>query len=263
MEKSNIRNLVGQRFGKLLVIKIADKNKWKTQGKKKRVSWLCKCDCGNEVIYSTPQLCYDGYKSCGCINKEKQHFACKSLIHKTWSSMLTRCYNTKRKFYYLYGGRGITVCEDWLGSNPKGFSNFYEWSIHNGYKEELLNNHKNKLTLDRIDCDKGYSPDNCRWITNEEQQSNKRADKKFNYNGETKTIKQWLKQFYFKCNDYYRLLRIGLTNEQVLNFISLPETSNLQLLRKDIIGERYTIENGNKRLFDKFLNKFVSISDFI
>lgn len=259
---SSKKDLTGQRFGRLLVVKLADKSQWKYLTGKRKVSWICKCDCGNEVIKSTADLCYLGTKSCGCISKEKQHFACKSPIHRTWNTMMTRCYNQNHEFYYLYGGRGVDVCDEWKGSNPKGFSNFYDWAMKSGYEEHFMSNGRNFLTLDRIDTDKGYSPDNCRWIPNKEQQNNKRADKDFNYNGETKTIKQWLKQFYFKCNDYYRLLRIGLTNKQVLDFISSEDTLKLQESRKDIVGERYTIEKGNKRLFDKFLNKIVSLADF-
>lgn len=220
MNKSSIRDLTGQRFGKLLVIEMADKSKWKVSSNKKRVSWICKCDCGNEVIYSTPHLCYYGMKSCGCLSKEKQHFACKSPIHKTWDSMLRRCYNKNRKQYYLYGGRGIKVCDDWLGSNPKGFSNFYSWAVNNGYKEDILPSGKNKWTLDRIDNDKDYSPENCRWITNEEQQKNKRMYKEFEYNNEIKTMLSWCKQYNLVWTEYYKLLKIGYDNKTILDYIS-------------------------------------------
>lgn len=258
----SIIDLTGQRFGRLLVVKMADKSDWKSLYGKKRVSWICQCDCGNVTIKRSHDLCYSGTYSCGCIRKERQHFANKSQIHRTWDTMLMRCYDKNRAQYYLYGGRGIEVCDEWLRSSPKGFSNFYNWAIKNGYKEEMLPNGKNKWTLDRIDADKGYSLDNCRWVTNTQQQNNKRADKPFEYNNETKTIKQWLRQYYFKCNDYYRLLRIGLTNKQVLDFISSEDTFKLQESRKDVKGERYVIEKGGCKLFDKFLNKSVSIEDF-
>lgn len=230
MDKNKIRDLTGKKFGKLLVIKIADKELWKTYSKTKRVSWVCKCDCGNEVIYSTPQLCYYKNKSCGCIKKEKQHFACKSNLHKTWSSMLMRCYNKKRNQFYLYGGRGIKVCDEWLGSNPKGFSNFYDWSIKNGYKQEILKNGRNKWTLDRIDVDKDYSPENCRWITNEQQQKNKRIYYLFEYNGEIKSMLSWCHKYNFLCRDYYKFLKLGYNNKQILDYISLKNPTAVQQL---------------------------------
>lgn len=255
-------DLTGKRFGRLLVLEMADKSDWKVLSGKKRVTFKCECDCGSKILCPSIFLTSGKQKSCGCIRKEKEHFACKSPIHRTWNTMMTRCYNQNHESYYLYGGRGVGVCDEWKGSDPKGFSNFYDWAMKSGYEEHFMSNGRNFLTLDRIDTDKGYSPDNCRWIPNKEQQNNKRADKDFNYNGETKTIKQWLKQFYFKCNDYYRLLRIGLTNKQVLDFISSEDTFKLQESRKDVKGERYVIEKGGCKLFDKFLNKSVSIEDF-
>ena len=226
-----IRDLTGQRFGKLVVVKIADKTKWRVLSGKKRVSWVCKCDCGSEIIRDTHILCYSGLQSCGCLKKEKQHFACDSKIHKTWGDMITRCYNSKRKSYYLYGGRGIKVCDEWLGSNPKGFSNFYNWAIANGYKEEKLSNGRNKLTLDRIDNDKNYSPNNCRWITNAEQQRNKRIHKEIEYDGETKTMLAWCHQYNLVWQDYYKLLRFGYDNRVILDYITgkikLPEVQQL------------------------------------
>lgn len=224
----SIRDLTGQRFGRLMVVKIADKSEWKSLYGKKRVSWICKCDCGNQVIKRTHDLCYSKCSpSCGCISKEKQHFACKSPIHRTWDTMLMRCYNKNRVQYYLYGGRGIKVCDDWLGSNPKGFSNFYDWAMNNGYKEEKLPNGRNKWTLDRIDSDKDYCPENCRWVTNAEQQRNKRINKEFEYDGITKTMLSWCQQYKLVWTDYYKLLRLGYDNKTILDYItgkiSLPE----------------------------------------
>lgn len=90
-------------------------------------------------------------------------------LHKVWQGMKARCYNRNEKSYYNYGGRGITVCDEWLGED--GFYNFFNWAMENGYDEEAP---KGECTLDRINNYKGYSPDNCRWISIEEQNKNKR-----------------------------------------------------------------------------------------
>lgn len=254
-------DLTGKRFGRLLVVELVDKAEWRVLSGKKRVTFKCECDCGSKILCPSIFLTSGKQKSCGCIRKEKEHFACKTKIHKTWSDMMTRCYNPKRKFYYLYGGRGITVCPEWIGSNTKGFANFYDWSINNGYKEEVLNNGRNKLTLDRIDCDKGYSPENCRWITNEEQQNNKRADKLFEYNGECKAIKLWLKQYFVKCNDYYRLARLGLTNKNILGFVSSKQ--QIDINSKIGKGDRYKYTDNQNAVYDRITNKIWNKDDFL
>lgn len=221
------KDLTGKKFGRLLVLEMANKSDWKVLSGKKRVTFKCECDCGSKILCPSIFLTSGKQKSCGCIRKEKEHFACKYSIHKTWDSMLMRCYNPNRKQYYLYGGRGIKVCDEWLGSNPKGFSNFYTWAITHGYKEELLSNGRNNLTLDRIDCNKDYCPENCRWITNDEQQRNKRIYKEFEYEGKTKTMLAWCQQYKLAWTKYYKLLRLGYDNKYILDCITgkikLPE----------------------------------------
>lgn len=217
-------DLIGFRSGSLLVIEKTDKRV------NRHTVWKCKCDCGS-IFYTEGRRIKSGMVvSCGCIMKDRQHFATHRPIHRVWNTMIERCYNSNKNQFYLYGGRGIKVCDEWLGSSPKGFSNFYDWAIKNGYKEEILPNGRNKWTLDRIDPDKDYCPENCRWITNDDQQQNKRADKLFTYNGETKTIKQWLKQYFVKCQDYYTLLRMGYDNKFILNFISSVDKEKLLII---------------------------------
>ena len=100
-------------------------------------------------------------------------------LHNIWKNMLERCTNPNHKNYEIYGGRGITVCDEWLAS----FDIFYEWAIHNGYKEQL--------SLDRIDVDGGYNPSNCRWVTQKAQCNNTHRNISVEFNGETHTLKQW------------------------------------------------------------------------
>ena len=138
---------------------------------RKKTYWRFRCDCGNEIVVCTYNVFYGNTSSCGCYKIEvtkatvTKHGGCHTRLHKTWMGMKYRCYNKKSQYYYLYGGRGITVCDEWLHD----FVAFRDWALANGYADDLL--------IDRIDNDKGYSPDNCRWATAYEQVHNRRPRK--------------------------------------------------------------------------------------
>lgn len=252
--KRNV-NLVGKRYGRLTVIEETKKRSHH------HIVWKCMCDCGNFVEISSHDLITR--KSCGCIREEKRHFATCEPIHRIWNTMIERCYWEKHNFYYLYGGRGIRVCDEWRcdNGNVKAFSNFYDWSITHGYTNEKLPNGMAKYTIDRIDPDGDYCPENCRWITNAEQQINKRADKTFTYNGETKTIKQWLKLYFVKCNDYYRLLFLGYTNKQILDFISINEQIGINYINFwTTKKERFYYTSDRKNIIDKFTGELFDMN---
>ena len=156
-------DLTGQRFGRLVVIERAE-------NKGEKVRWLCQCDCGNTVLVATNGLRNGGTKSCGCLHKElfthKSHNGTKTRLYRIWCGMKNRCYNKKVKSYDKYGGSGITVCAEWLHD----FGAFQEWALSHGYADNL--------SIDRIDNEKGYSSDNCRWATAVEQNNNRRKFKK-------------------------------------------------------------------------------------
>ena len=174
-------DITGKRFGRLVAISGNERDCHRN------VLWTCKCDCGNEVKIILESLKNGRTKSCGCLNKEKRgknnliHGKSKTRIYHIWRDMKDRCTNPSRSTYKYYGARGINVCKQWSGSND--FLNFYKWSMANGYKDDL--------TIDRIDVNGNYCPENCRWIDIKMQSNNKTDNKFISYNGETKTVAQW------------------------------------------------------------------------
>ncbi len=157
-------DLLGKRFGMLTVVGYSHSEKWKPR-------WRCVYDCGNEAVVSAESLLDGHTKSCGCLVHRK---GIKQLcatepghrLHRIWAGMKSRCYNPNATGYKNYGGRGISICDEWRDD----FLSFLAWATKNGYQEGL--------TIDRVDNDKGYSPENCRWATKVEQNRNKRTVKK-------------------------------------------------------------------------------------
>jgi hypothetical protein len=160
-EMSKTRDLTGEISGRLKAISFAGRD---AHG---NALWLCRCECGEEVIVKGYNLVANASKSCGCLRKEKiresntKHGMHGSRLYQIWNGMLTRCENEKRHDYKYYGGRGISVCEEW-----HGFADFLAWAIGNGYSEEL--------TIDRKQVNGNYCPENCRWVTFAEQMRNTR-----------------------------------------------------------------------------------------
>lgn len=174
-------DLDGKRFGRLLVIERAGQNKWK-----------CKCDCGNEVTVLGSNLTRGNSTSCGCYANELNSIRSTThgdskkdskyhRLYKIWTGMKTRCYNSHTKQYKYYGKNGIKLCDDWLA-----YSNFKQWSIENGYNDSL--------TIDRIDINGNYCPENCRWATKKEQANNKSTSVFLTVCGKTKTVNEWAKE---------------------------------------------------------------------
>lgn len=176
--------LTGQKFGRLTVVQRVENDK------KGAACWLCKCDCGNEKVVQASQLKSGMTKSCGCLLREVSgarffvHGLKHTRLYDVWSSIKARCFNLKNEHYKDYGGRGIKMCDEWKND----FKVFYNWSIANGYNETAK---KYECTIDRIDNNKDYAPDNCRWVTQKEQCNNKRNNHLITYNNETHTVMQW------------------------------------------------------------------------
>lgn len=162
---SRKKNLIDQKFGRLEVIEESQPFRNK-DGSIQCAGWVCKCECGNIAIIRANSLQTHKTKSCGCLNKEKPsnnitHHMSNSPLYKKYKSMKRRCFDPKSQNYKYYGGKGITICQEWL----EDFMNFYNWAMENGYRDEL--------TIERKDVNKDYEPENCCWIPLAEQVYNR------------------------------------------------------------------------------------------
>lgn len=179
------KDLTGMRFRKLTVLEYTNK-----RNLNRNILWRCLCDCGNEIYVATSCLNSGHTKSCGCEKnnfvemgkiggKFGKHHLSRTRLYKCYNHMINRCHNSSNIQYKDYGGRGITVCEEWKND----FMSFYNWAMSNGYKDDL--------TIDRIDVNGNYEPNNCRWVNMRKQNNNRRNNHIIIYNGERKTLEEW------------------------------------------------------------------------
>lgn len=209
---------IGKKYNRLTVIGIEHR----LSGRYAKPYAICNCDCGRSVTTQIQNVKLGITKSCGCIEEEILEKAkdgravarSKSPLYGTWSGMKARCFNEKNRNYKDYGGRGITVCPDWLG--PEGFDRFEAWSYENGYKPE------SGLSLDRIDVNGNYEPSNCRYANIHIQAVNKRPAKRrtvktYAIDGEEKTLNQWCSKYHISdVAVKYRMNTLGMTLEEAL-----------------------------------------------
>lgn len=178
----NPSSMIGKRFGSLTVKSfVGTKNISYPKGERYvKEIYECMCDCGRTAQLDGRNLVKGRANGCGhCGNATRTHGQSKTRLYRIWCNMHNRCYNTTANSYKNYGGRGITVCKEWNDD----FMVFYDWAIRSGYKSFL--------TLDRINPDLGYCPENCRWATKKEQANNRRNNKKITFDGQTHTLAEW------------------------------------------------------------------------
>ncbi len=186
---SRFIDLTGQRFGRLVVEGFAGADK------KRNALWNCKCDCGQRRVVAGNNLRSGHTKSCGC--SHIAHGKCCTRLHRIWANMKTRCYDPQSRAYKNYGGRGILICDEWRDD----FQKFYDWAINCGYQDDLM--------IDRIDNDKGYYPDNCRWVNIEVQNNNKRSNIKIEHQGKVQTLAQWSKELEIEMDVLWHRIRVS------------------------------------------------------
>jgi hypothetical protein len=203
-------DLSNKKFNKLLVIKriedyITPKGNHTTQ-------WLCICECGNQTKALSRELKNGHKKSCGCLLEEfKIHGLSHNPLYGILSRMYSSCYNNKYCDYEYYGGRGITLCDQWnknMVGKKQSMINFYNRSMGNGYKKGL--------TIDRINNNGNYSPDNCRWATVKEQCNNRRSNHILFYKNEKFTMQQASEKFNINYHTLKCRLKRGWSVEKSL-----------------------------------------------
>lgn len=184
-------DLTGKRFGRLTVIGRAD-NKGKIS------VWKCRCDCGTEKDIMSSHLRYGRIVSCGCQSRERiaklnlTHGKSKTRLYNIWTGIKTRCYDKNCSSYKNYGERGIIMCDEWIDN----YEAFESWAESKGYRDDL--------SIERIDVNGNYCPENCRWATHKEQSNNTRRNIKVDYQGETLTLKELSEKLKI---DYKRLFK--------------------------------------------------------
>lgn len=199
------KDLTGIRKGRLVAIRVAYK-------KNHRNVWECQCDCGNKAYVDDGNFCFGTTVSCGCVKKENfekvqqnhiKHNQTKTETYKSWLAMKSRCYNVNNPRYNCYGDRNIKVCDRWLHS----FENFLE----------DMGERPKGSSLDRIDVNGDYTPNNCRWATSFQQGNNRRNTKYLDFDGERKSLSEWSKLLGIKRNTLYSRLSSGWSIEKTLN----------------------------------------------
>lgn len=201
-------DLAGRRFGRLIVIDEAGRNQ------ARHVTWLCRCDCGATVIRVGSNLKRGKVTSCGCLPNPGHflpaHGQEGTPLYRRWQAMMTRTTNPNHPAFHNYGGRGIRVCDRWLS-----FTNF---------ATDMGPSFQVHLTLDRIDTNGPYEPNNCRWITNAQQQRNRRNNHRLTCHGRSMTLVEWTEVLALPRSTIEYRLKHGWTVQRALTKGVAPET---------------------------------------
>lgn len=176
-----LKDMTGMRFGRLTVLERGER-----KGKYTGAFWKCKCDCGTIVVVQGASLRKGESKSCGCFRLEKirkspEEKNTGTRLYAIWQGIKRRTLTKTNPRYADYGGRGITICDEWKDD----FEAFRDWALANGYRDDL--------SIDRKDVNGNYEPSNCHWATDLEQGNNTRRNRRIEYNGEVHTLTEWAK----------------------------------------------------------------------
>ena len=239
-------DLTGQTHGRLTVIRKANHG---------RTQWVCRCECGN--IKTMCASDFFRYQSCGCLEKENKrnlgrhsitHGMTETILYKKYCGMKERCHNPNYLYYHRYGGRGIKVCKEWKES----FEAFAKWAYENGYDDSKTGYEQ---TLDRIDNDKDYCPENCRWATQKEQVKNRSNSTHIIYNGEDLNCTEFARKYNIDSEAFVRRRhRKGQSPEQIITDWNALQSGNYITL--DEAAEKYRVCKATiyKRIYDGKLN---------
>lgn len=208
---------MGQKFGRLTVA--GDGGWYVYQNGKRRKKFLCLCECGNYISVEGSNLKSGNTKSCGCMNidmlrdRSTTHGGRRDRLYSIWTNMKQRCLSETNKSYNDYGGRGITICDEWIES----YASFMKWAVEHGYDESLP---YYKCSLDRIDVNGPYSPDNCRWVDSKEQARNRRNTIMFCHDGKNMSLSEWADATGIKYHTLFaRIYKLGWDFEKAINKI--------------------------------------------
>lgn len=250
----NFKDISEQRFGMLTVT--SEHESRKAGNGKSYMYWKCICDCGREIWTRGTALRYGTTKSCNHHSRWSTHGMTNSRLYTIYHDMKQRCYNSKYTYYKYYGGRGITICDEWLGDD--GFVNFCKWALENGYLSEL--------TIDRVDVNGNYEPSNCRWVDDYTQKKNRRNSKFVNDGGEQKYLIEAAKDHnlpyevvkYRQSKGYTDLFRPIQQKRKVLyqgEELTIRQLSEVTGISYDTLQSRYNRHYSDERMVEPVKRK--------
>jgi len=209
LNEKNSFDLIGKKINRLTILIELGKNK------KGKTEFLCQCDCGEFKAYEGRQLKSGEIKTCGnhlvefIKSANITHGDTGTRIYRIHANMLQRCGNSNDKNFSDYGGRGISVCTEWSGDN--GYTIFKKWALDNKYDDSL--------SIDRVDVNGDYEPNNCRWASNEAQQRNKRNTKFYTYDNKTQSLIEWAEEYDLNYNSLWkRMNKYSYNIEKALTY---------------------------------------------